>query len=411
MPNHLTPEELSKEFGIDRAEVIRICVEEHVPVYHGRIDKTLFEAVRLIHLEPSRRTRPARPDGRLAPEFGPDPARVRARSRYPRCVRARSVRPLVLVSLALALPALQTTPAPAATGPRERAALLELFATDAALVRARHGETAAQDAARARARRSAERARAPGHRAQQPARRAARARAAAERDLPRPAARRAGRAAGGALVERHQRGARPARPPLARGQLARPLRAPLARDAARASRARCTRPSSARRPSSADGRRAWPSCGGPAGAHRALLAELRRAARARAAGAREDRPARRRARAHGRAAPAARRRQRQLAAAAAARPRRRWPRARRCRSSATAYSLPGHTASGLPVGQGICATDPRVIPLGTRFDIPGYGSCVAADTGSSVVGATIDIWMPRAQAAVYGGQTITITFR
>ena len=36
MPNHLTPEELSREFGIDRAEVIRICVEEHVPVYHGR---------------------------------------------------------------------------------------------------------------------------------------------------------------------------------------------------------------------------------------------------------------------------------------------------------------------------------------------------------------------------------------
>ena len=48
MPNHLTPEELSREFGIDRAEVIRICVEEYVPVYHGRIDKTLFEAVRMI---------------------------------------------------------------------------------------------------------------------------------------------------------------------------------------------------------------------------------------------------------------------------------------------------------------------------------------------------------------------------
>ena len=52
MPNHLTPEELSREFGIERSEVIRICVEEHVPVYHGRIDKTLFEAVRQIHLEP-----------------------------------------------------------------------------------------------------------------------------------------------------------------------------------------------------------------------------------------------------------------------------------------------------------------------------------------------------------------------
>ena len=79
--------------------------------------------------------------------------------------------------------------------------------------------------------------------------------------------------------------------------------------------------------------------------------------------------------------------------------------------ASTAYSLPGHTASGLPVGLGICATDPRVIPLGTRFNIPGYGICVAADTGSAVVGATIDIWMPDAQASMYGRQTVTITFR
>ena len=38
MPNHLTPEELSREFGIDRSEVIRICVEEsagRVPVIAG----------------------------------------------------------------------------------------------------------------------------------------------------------------------------------------------------------------------------------------------------------------------------------------------------------------------------------------------------------------------------------------
>ena len=44
MANHLTPEELSNEVGIDREEVIRICVEEHVPIYHGKIDKTLFQA-------------------------------------------------------------------------------------------------------------------------------------------------------------------------------------------------------------------------------------------------------------------------------------------------------------------------------------------------------------------------------
>ena len=44
VPNHLTPEELSKEVGIERDEVIRICVEEHVPIYQGKIDKTLFQA-------------------------------------------------------------------------------------------------------------------------------------------------------------------------------------------------------------------------------------------------------------------------------------------------------------------------------------------------------------------------------
>ena len=44
MPNHLTPDELAKETGIDRDEVIRICVEEGVPIYQGKIDKTLFHA-------------------------------------------------------------------------------------------------------------------------------------------------------------------------------------------------------------------------------------------------------------------------------------------------------------------------------------------------------------------------------
>jgi hypothetical protein len=42
--NHLTPEELSKELGIDRQEVIRVCLEESIPIYQGKIDKTLFQA-------------------------------------------------------------------------------------------------------------------------------------------------------------------------------------------------------------------------------------------------------------------------------------------------------------------------------------------------------------------------------
>jgi 3D (Asp-Asp-Asp) domain-containing protein/peptidoglycan hydrolase CwlO-like protein len=79
--------------------------------------------------------------------------------------------------------------------------------------------------------------------------------------------------------------------------------------------------------------------------------------------------------------------------------------------SSTAYSLPGNTASGLPTGQGVCAVDPSVIPLGTRFDIPGYGSCVAADTGSAIIGDRIDVWLPTlALAESWGRRQVTITF-
>jgi len=44
MANHLTPDELSEELGIDREEVIKVCLQESVPIYHGKIDKTLFQA-------------------------------------------------------------------------------------------------------------------------------------------------------------------------------------------------------------------------------------------------------------------------------------------------------------------------------------------------------------------------------
>ena len=77
---------------------------------------------------------------------------------------------------------------------------------------------------------------------------------------------------------------------------------------------------------------------------------------------------------------------------------------------ATGYSLPGHTASGLPVGWGVVAVDPSVIPLGTRLTVPGYGEAVAADVGSTVRGAMIDLWFPTlAQARAWGRRTVTIT--
>jgi peptidoglycan DL-endopeptidase CwlO len=78
--------------------------------------------------------------------------------------------------------------------------------------------------------------------------------------------------------------------------------------------------------------------------------------------------------------------------------------------SATGYSLPGHTATGLPVGWGIVAVDPTVIPLGTKMTIPGYGEGIAADVGSGIRGAMIDLWFPSvAQADEWGRRTVTIT--
>ncbi len=77
---------------------------------------------------------------------------------------------------------------------------------------------------------------------------------------------------------------------------------------------------------------------------------------------------------------------------------------------AVAYHLPGNTASGLPVGVGVIAVDPSVIPLGTRVFVPGYGAAVAADTGTAIRGNIIDLWMPStARARAWGRRTVTIT--
>ena len=42
MANHLTPTELARESGLDRRDVIAKCIELGVPIFNGRIDKTLF---------------------------------------------------------------------------------------------------------------------------------------------------------------------------------------------------------------------------------------------------------------------------------------------------------------------------------------------------------------------------------
>ena len=81
---------------------------------------------------------------------------------------------------------------------------------------------------------------------------------------------------------------------------------------------------------------------------------------------------------------------------------------------ATAYSsaepgLSPYTATGTLCRRGVIATDPGVIPLGTKVYIPGYGYAVAEDTGGAIVGHKIDIAFDSvAECYEFGRQFIEI---
>ncbi len=85
--------------------------------------------------------------------------------------------------------------------------------------------------------------------------------------------------------------------------------------------------------------------------------------------------------------------------------------------SATAYTAgpestgknpgdPGYgiTATGKQVSHGIVAVDPRVIPLGTRLYVEGYGVALAADTGGSIKGMKIDLFYENLNDALRFGR-------
>ena len=83
---------------------------------------------------------------------------------------------------------------------------------------------------------------------------------------------------------------------------------------------------------------------------------------------------------------------------------------------ATAYSyaepgLSNYTADGTNLVNDpmVIAVDPRVIPLGTMVEIPGYGVFRAADTGGAIVGNKIDVHFTTvAETYNFGRRTITI---
>jgi hypothetical protein len=56
MANHLTPTELARESGLERREVIAKCMELGVPIFQGRIDKSLFMANLRAAASPAPRT-------------------------------------------------------------------------------------------------------------------------------------------------------------------------------------------------------------------------------------------------------------------------------------------------------------------------------------------------------------------
>jgi 3D (Asp-Asp-Asp) domain-containing protein len=75
----------------------------------------------------------------------------------------------------------------------------------------------------------------------------------------------------------------------------------------------------------------------------------------------------------------------------------------------TSYNDIGSTATGYAAGLGICAVDPRIIPWGTYFTVPDYGTCFAGDIGTWIQNDTVDVWLPGTQANNWGVQHRTIT--
>jgi len=84
-------------------------------------------------------------------------------------------------------------------------------------------------------------------------------------------------------------------------------------------------------------------------------------------------------------------------------------------ATATAYSIKGRTATGRQTARGVVAVDPSVIPLGSRLYIQSangkfvYGYAIAADTGGSIKGNKVDLYMDtRNECLSFGVQPVQV---
>lgn len=97
---------------------------------------------------------------------------------------------------------------------------------------------------------------------------------------------------------------------------------------------------------------------------------------------------------------------------------RKTPRQKTFHLVATAYSpdvrdcwpySEGVTAIGLRAGYGVAAIDPRVIPLGTRIYVEGYGYAIAADLGGAIRGRRIDLCFDtHDEAKIFGRKRVKV---
>lgn len=86
--------------------------------------------------------------------------------------------------------------------------------------------------------------------------------------------------------------------------------------------------------------------------------------------------------------------------------------------SATAYTAfctgcSGITKTGINLRKNphlkVIAVDPKVIKLGTKVHVEGYGYAIAGDTGSAIKGNKIDLFVPnRTSALKWGRKTVKI---
>jgi 3D (Asp-Asp-Asp) domain-containing protein len=64
----------------------------------------------------------------------------------------------------------------------------------------------------------------------------------------------------------------------------------------------------------------------------------------------------------------------------------------------------GRTYTGKEVKKGICAVDPKIIPLGTEFYVDRYGPCVAEDIGGAIKGNKVDLGYVNSAEGAWGAE-------